>query len=428
MTQATLPARPNLLYLKKLAKERLRKLRASDGAAKLAEAQLAIAREHGYASWRKLKEHVERVAAAQPAAAAPPAAMQTPAEALAQPGKAEWKPIMDSAFRGNVEALRRALAGGADPNVVSRTGHRYRPLHRAIEFKKTFKRGAGHEQVVRVLLEAGADPKLRGTFGQVTALQLAAMQSPQFVPILLERFGPLDMFHACAVADERRVAALLKQDRSLATARDLNHMQPLHYCCGSAIYQLAAAQQNAQVRIAQMLIEAGADPMSTYTWDDAWQIPALYHCCGQHDNPAVADVLFKAGATPFDNETVYHASDEGHEQCLALIERYAERKKLAEECSKCLASHLHWGHSRSVPWLLGHGANPNRLNKWGDAALHSAVKRRLNSRIIGLLLAHRADPMLKNAEGKTAIQLARSLKHKRIGEQLQNHVSTRKAK
>ena len=54
-----LPARPNLEHLRKQAKRLLRKLRASDAAAKLADAQLAIAREYGFASWKKLSAQVE---------------------------------------------------------------------------------------------------------------------------------------------------------------------------------------------------------------------------------------------------------------------------------------------------------------------------------------------------------------------------------
>ena len=47
-----LPDRPNLEYLKKVAKDRLHDLQRSDPAAQLADAQLAVAREHGFASWR----------------------------------------------------------------------------------------------------------------------------------------------------------------------------------------------------------------------------------------------------------------------------------------------------------------------------------------------------------------------------------------
>jgi hypothetical protein len=59
-----LPARPNLEYLKKEAKERLDDLRRSDPRAQLADAQFAVAQEYGYASWPKLKAHVEAASAA----------------------------------------------------------------------------------------------------------------------------------------------------------------------------------------------------------------------------------------------------------------------------------------------------------------------------------------------------------------------------
>jgi len=45
-----LPDRPSLEYLKKLAKDRLLELRRADAGARLADAQLAVAREHGFPS------------------------------------------------------------------------------------------------------------------------------------------------------------------------------------------------------------------------------------------------------------------------------------------------------------------------------------------------------------------------------------------
>src|SRR5579871_2907130 len=50
-----LPERPNLEHLKKQAKELLRDLPAG----KLADAQHALANEYGFATWAKLKVHVE---------------------------------------------------------------------------------------------------------------------------------------------------------------------------------------------------------------------------------------------------------------------------------------------------------------------------------------------------------------------------------
>jgi ankyrin repeat protein len=336
--------------------------------------------------------------------------LETAERSIGNPPKLKshhWKPLMDAAYLGDAKRVRTLLDAGTDPNVVSTTVHRYRPLHRAIEHKKTAPKTKGHEEVVKLLLERGADPHLRATFSKVTALQLAAMQESRFVPLLIKYFSPLNMFDACICAESERVAELFKGDKKLATVRDENGWTPLHYCCASGMFDVDAEHREAQVEIARMLLKAGADPMATFNYDE-WPIPPLYHCCGQHDNPWVAEVLFEAGAEPYDNETVYHAADEGHDKCLALIEKYTEKEKLAEECSKCLATQAHWGRFRGAEWLLEHGADVNRIGRHGDAALHSAVKHRAGDAVFKLLHRYGADPKRKNAEGKTAMQLARA--------------------
>ena len=55
------PSRPNLEHFKKQAKARLRELRRTNPAAKLADAQHAIAREHGFLNWAQLKEAVTAI-------------------------------------------------------------------------------------------------------------------------------------------------------------------------------------------------------------------------------------------------------------------------------------------------------------------------------------------------------------------------------
>jgi ankyrin repeat protein len=338
--------------------------------------------------------------------------------------KSEWKPLMDAAFHGRAEQVKKLLAAGANPDVLSTTAHRYRPLHRAIEFKKGLARGAQHEEVVKVLLAAGADPKRRATFSNVTALQLAATQSPQFVYLLLEHFKPLDIFHASAVCDAKRVEELLRQDKPLARAIDVNGWTPLHYAAASAMYQLDPKHLAAQVRIVKALLGAGADPTAKFLFEGKWPIPVLYHCCGQHDNPAVARVLLEAGTSPLDGESVYHAADEDHRQALELIEQFTDPKKLADECTKCLRTQLHWGRTRGARWLLEHGADPNSLHpESGESALHAAVKRGASKHVIALLLSRGGDPKRKNEKGKTAIQLAAG--KPRIAEQLRQHLKAR---
>ena len=54
-----LPPRPNLEYLRKQAKELLEDVQRQDPSAQLADAQHALAREYGFASWPALRASVE---------------------------------------------------------------------------------------------------------------------------------------------------------------------------------------------------------------------------------------------------------------------------------------------------------------------------------------------------------------------------------
>lgn len=56
-----LPARPNLEHLKNQAKDLLSELQQSNPNTQLADAQFALAREYGFASWPKLEAHVDAV-------------------------------------------------------------------------------------------------------------------------------------------------------------------------------------------------------------------------------------------------------------------------------------------------------------------------------------------------------------------------------
>ena len=72
-SSSSLPARPSIEQLRKRAKERPAELRSTNPSAKLADAQFAIAREHGFDSWPKLVDHMSIVdpRLAQPQITAP---------------------------------------------------------------------------------------------------------------------------------------------------------------------------------------------------------------------------------------------------------------------------------------------------------------------------------------------------------------------
>lgn len=64
-----LPPQPSLEHLRKQAKELLKALQQHDRSAQLSDAQHAIAKQHGFASWPKLKAHIDSLFG--PGAAAP---------------------------------------------------------------------------------------------------------------------------------------------------------------------------------------------------------------------------------------------------------------------------------------------------------------------------------------------------------------------
>jgi ankyrin repeat protein len=121
-----LPARPHLGYLKKLAKQRLVSLRAGQLATKLAHAQLVVAREHGFASWRKLKAHVNGLS------------LQS------SHISAEEIDAFSAALRkGNLSSVRNALR--RQPTLANiDTGNGETALHLAAEYN--------HPSVVKLLL------------------------------------------------------------------------------------------------------------------------------------------------------------------------------------------------------------------------------------------------------------------------------------
>src|SRR5262249_31572049 len=99
MPQA-LPANPDLDWLRKAAKKRLATLRAAKPEARLHHAQLAVANDYGFKSWRALKTHVETV----------------------NPGLVERDRVFDAARAGDIGVVRRAFASGFNPATADRDG------------------------------------------------------------------------------------------------------------------------------------------------------------------------------------------------------------------------------------------------------------------------------------------------------------------
>jgi len=261
MPNAQLPERPSLEYLKKLAKERLRELRRADPRAKLATALLTIAREHGFSSWRALREEVERRQSTN-AAVFFDACSAGNVELLrsllaADPGlvystdarheHGGWTGLHTAANHGQVEAVRLLLKHGADPNALE-AGDRTYPTHWAA--------AKAYLEIVRALLDAGSDVYGVGDVHELDLIGWATVfhepNTPwDVVPLLLERGARHHIFSAIAFGDLDAIRKLVEENPEALDRRmsRFEHGQtPLHFAISRKRYD-----------ILDLLTELGAD-------------------------------------------------------------------------------------------------------------------------------------------------------------------------
>jgi ankyrin repeat protein len=297
-----LPERASLDYLKKLAKQRLRELRLADPGAKLATAQLTIAREYGFPSWRALKAEVDKQRAPQ----LDPffrAVAERDFEAMRRlldedPSLANERHASGSTplheLVGYPDMVRLLLAKGADPNARD-VGDNATPLH--------FAAGSGAVESVRLLLDAGADVHGTGDVHHADVIGWAVGDGTHVhhdvVNLLLERGARHHIFSAIAVGDVSLVESLIDEHPENLTRRRSRfeqHQTPLHFALSAPD---GLRTKPAQLEMAQLLIDLGADVDAA---DDQGRTPLaiamlhgdvdamrLLHAAGAKE-PAAADL------------------------------------------------------------------------------------------------------------------------------------------
>jgi ankyrin repeat protein/uncharacterized glyoxalase superfamily protein PhnB len=269
MSASSLPHRPSLDYLKKLAKERLRDLRRTDPNARLADAQLEVARDHGFSSWRALKAEVERrtsssveqffrACAAGDVAALRDLLAREP-DLVRQRNAGGMTALHIAADRPDV--LRVLLEHGADPNVRE-PGDNALPIH--------FAAGGGHVESVRVLLDAGSDVQGAGDVHEMDTIGWATVVGAahrEVVDLLVERGARHHVFSAIALGDVDLLRRVVEADPD-AIRRRLSRFEQeqtaLHYVVAPADGLAGGAFRTGDhYRTLEALLELGADLEAT---------------------------------------------------------------------------------------------------------------------------------------------------------------------
>jgi hypothetical protein len=322
----TLPERASLDWLKKTAKQNLEALRAADPRAKLADAQLALARAYGFPSWRALRAHVE---------------------SPKMPGS---DPIVGAFLRavgdGEIEKVRAAL--DAAPQLANAVGpHPYwggrpQPLHVAIETKR--------RDMFDLLLAAGADPSGRNEdYDHWSPLMLTfSRDQPEMRTTLIARGAHIGLAEALLMQDDARVAALLNDGLPGVAPND-----------GSL---LAFARTPFAI---DRLLELGASPTQKDRWG-ATPIEAMSRAGAE--GPELVRHLMLRGVVPSAREFARLGDRD------ALIMLIAADSAVARDDAVLMAA-VDFGHHALVRWLLEQGANANARAEAqaGQTALHSAA-------------------------------------------------------
>jgi ankyrin repeat protein len=207
-----LPQKPNLEYLKKQAKELLRGMPLG----KLADAQHTLANEYGFATWAKLKSHVEALG-------------MTPAEML----KAAVCDSDAPRVREIIERYPELRAKIVDP--LPGYGFGQHALFAAVQ--------RSDRATIDVLLEAGANIQKRsewwaGGFGVLDDCH------PNMVDFLLARGAMLDAHSASRLEMLPALREFVAADPGVVHARGGDGQTPLHFA--------------STVEIAEFLLEKGA--------------------------------------------------------------------------------------------------------------------------------------------------------------------------
>jgi ankyrin repeat protein len=357
-----LPARPSLEQYKKQAKHLLKACKSRNPEAlqrikkyhlrferlsdsefarvkiALADAQLAVAHEHGFESWPKFANRIEELAA------------------------------------------QVFLAGVTDP------------LAAFIDAAGVARDGGSHGS---------------GTLERANAILAAHPE-----------IARENIYTAAILGDDIAVRKFIALDAGSATAKGgPSGWDALTYLCFSRYLRLDKTRSAGLVRAAKALLDAGANPNTgwfekNHQPEPEWE-SVLYGAAGIAHHADLTRWLLERGADPNDGETPYHAPESYDNAALKVL---VESGKLNDDSlGVILLRKTDWHDYEGIKWMLEHGVNPNLITRWKKAALHHAVLRDNERKIIEVMLDHGADPTIvaeclnqpgHSLTGKSAIAMA----------------------
>ncbi|XP_065166554.1 serine/threonine-protein phosphatase 6 regulatory ankyrin repeat subunit A-like isoform X2 [Atheta coriaria] len=343
--------------------------------------------------------------------------------------KKDCRPIHWAAHLGHVDTVSILIQKGADINVKDR--NQYTPLHAAV--------ASGMVYVCSLLLNAGADANAQNAFGN-TPLHIACLNGHLSVcQILLAHDANLEAanykgqtpLHIAAASTQGVgcLAYLLEQENIDINRQSADGRTPLHMSAiygrftrskrlidKGAVVDKADKNGNTALHIAAQyghdiltatLLDFGADPVKRgyegRTPLHACCLSGYVEVCRKFlQRPVDLNIVDDHGRTP-----IHCAAYKGSVECLDLLVSRGGDFKLQDSIGRTA---LHYaavrGHYNCVYTLVGIGSKVNVLDSEGCSALHLAAAYDMEAKCVEYLIAHKADPLLKDIRGFTPIHYA----------------------
>jgi ankyrin repeat protein len=213
---------------------------------------------------------------------------------------------------------------------------------------------------------------------------------------------------AVILGDAGRVRTELGRDPGLATRTGTRSgWTPLHAVSASRWHRLDPARAEGLLAVAEMLLDAGADPngrTGEAGGHGGWT-PLRCAVAGAA-NPLITRLLLERGAVPGDHD-LYLAgfADDNHECLRRLLFHAVDVARLAR---MALAAPISLNDAEGVHLLLEAGADPNRYADDADPpspVVYATVRSRCSIELTGLLLGYGADPDAPGPDGRSPYAL-----------------------
>jgi hypothetical protein len=306
----------------------------------------------------------------------------------------------------------------------SRKEHR-EPVSKPAKLAKALRQG--DIKAVRKLVRGGAKPRWDWVCETMRGGHLVLAE------VLLKSGVERNVFTMAATVDVAGLARRLC--RTPAEARRTTSIQPnsldvtpLHVGCASDWRSHGQDRMAAQVRVAEILRDHGAEVNAAARYRGIDDATPLFCACWSSGNLALVRWLLDHGALAIDRDLgaalghFQRHGQEAHDIAEALLAWGLPVDGSVPGDRTPLQGFAHMGIHRTVAWLIAHGADVNARAGGGRTAAHFAAERNTGPATLALLVENGADLAARDEDGFTPLDIAKLNEKIRVVEWIKGRV------